>query len=390
MPYSNNAIFLDLEGGPLTSQVTVRLWSLWQVLGTGSGSGNQQSEEESMNGTIKHDDTTQMPINFNKNADFSAVSRSVGLSIQEQDKVSSNIGWLFRSGGFTGPLSTQMPIEIVAGKQSISNSEFLAMSPSTPFLADKNSSTIITSFTPTLVTNGISFTSSGTTKMTGIVVGFNYSGTMALSPSADVQAADIEALTVLVTSPSLTFTSGPSVLSSVEAAILNCLNTCIMKDYGPQLSAKMSSSVNTAIINGAGKQLTGGTLPAGIILSIRSIGVSSSGINIEAALGAFGGVLSKFPQSNTTSKCFIATAAYGNDSIEVQTLRMVRDFVLLRNYLGTKFVHFYEWASPGLANQISHNYSLKVLTRIFVVTPSFWIARLILIVTKRSVFSNKN
>jgi len=41
-------------------------------------------------------------------------------------------------------------------------------------------------------------------------------------------------------------------------------------------------------------------------------------------------------------KCFIATAVYGNESApEVETLREIRDNVLMKDKLGKKFVEFY-------------------------------------------------
>jgi hypothetical protein len=376
MSYSNSAILLDLEGGSLTSDATARLWMVWKVIGFGSGIGDQQSEEESMDGTIKHDDSTPMPINFNKNADFSYASRSVGLSIQEKALVGNNIGWLFRSSGFSMSLPTQ-PIEIVIGKQVITSSEFTSMLPATPFTADAN--TIITAFTASLAQGGIHFTATGTTKKTGVIVGFTYSGMMVLSPSADIQNADIEALTVLVSNPSITFTSGPGVLSAVEAELMNLLNVFIMKDNGPQICATIGRRINSGLIAAAGRQLAGGTLPAGIILSIRSISVTSANINAEAALGAFGGVFSKLPQTSTPSKCFIATATFGNGSPEVQTLRTFRDVFLLTNRVGSKFVRLYEFISPGIAHRISKQPFLKWMVRICIVKPSFNVAKVIIL-----------
>jgi len=43
-----------------------------------------------------------------------------------------------------------------------------------------------------------------------------------------------------------------------------------------------------------------------------------------------------------TSKCFIATAVYGDENApEVETLREIRDNVLMKDKLGKKFVEFY-------------------------------------------------
>jgi hypothetical protein len=61
-------------------------------------------------------------------------------------------------------------------------------------------------------------------------------------------------------------------------------------------------------------------LPAGVVLSIRNIRAvnnpadSLPAIGILAALGAFGGVLNKFPALTTSgsSTCFVVTASAGH------------------------------------------------------------------------------
>lgn len=87
--------------------------------------------------------------------------------------------------------------------------------------------------------------------------------------------------------------------------------------------------------------------------------------------------MSKLPTVNPTpgtSKCFIATAVYGDDSMEVQILRIFRDMYLLTNKTGRKIIALYELLSPNLAAFISDKPILKLLTRALVVRPFVWIA----------------
>jgi hypothetical protein len=62
--------------------------------------------------------------------------------------------------------------------------------------------------------------------------------------------------------------------------------------------------------------------------------------------------------------CFIATAAYGSPlAREVVLLQGFRDRYLSRHTLGEKFIQAYYRLSPTLAEQISKNTFLKLLTR---------------------------
>lgn len=257
MPYANSVTFLDTEGGQnITTEVTARLWMLWTVIGSGTGTGNQQSDEGSMDGTINKGGSVPMQINFNRDADFSYASRSVGISIQDKNLVSADKGWLFRSGAFTGALSTE-PIDIISAKKEITDAEFQAMLPPLPMAVDP--STSITGLTAMLAQGGIDITATGTTTKTGVIVGFRYTGTLLLSPSSDVNGAANEAINVGISNPVLVFLPGPSVLSAIEAEILNSLRIFIMHELSPKLRDKLEKMLNTAIVETVGRQLSGGT-----------------------------------------------------------------------------------------------------------------------------------
>jgi hypothetical protein len=377
MPYTNSVTFLDTEGGQsVTTEVTARLWMLWTVIGSGSGTGNQQSDEGSMDGTISKGGSVPLQISFSRDADFSYASRFVGISIQDKNLVSEDKGWLFRSGSFSGPLTTE-PIDIISAKKEITDAELQTMLPPLPIVID--TSTSITGLTAMLAQGGIDIVATGTTTKTGVIVGFRYTGTLVLSPSADVSGAANEAINVGILNPVLVFLPGPSVLSAIEAEILNLLRVFIMHDLSPMLRDRLEKMLNAAIAASVGRQLTGGVLPAGIILSIRTINITPDKITARASLGAFGGVMSKLPSASPTpgtTKCFIATAVYGAGSMEVQILRNYRDMYLLTNTTGRKIVSLYEFLSPNMAAFISNKPFLKLLTSALIVRPFVWIAEL--------------
>jgi len=79
------------------------------------------------------------------------------------------------------------------------------------------------------------------------------------------------------------------------------------------------------------------------------------------------------------SPCFVATAAYGTPmAAEIDSLRTVRDEVLLQSGLGTAFVDVYYRWSPGLADAIAERPLLAGIARAllypFVVLARLWLA----------------
>jgi hypothetical protein len=83
--------------------------------------------------------------------------------------------------------------------------------------------------------------------------------------------------------------------------------------------------------------------------------------------------------SHTSSSCFIATAAFGSSfAPEVTTLRSFRDTVLKKYHFGRNFISLYESVSPPIANIIARNDVLRYLTRILIVYPAAWLAKLVL------------
>ena len=383
MAYTNNVTLLDTEGGASsTADISARVWMTHQVFGTGSGSGNQQLEQGLSQGLVKKDLSAPLQISFPGLTNFAYGSKGVGLTVQDTVRVVNETGWLFRSGQFPGDLPAE-PIEIVTGSRKFPSSEVATMLPALPFTVQASSMTLITAMTTTLVTGGIDFVATGTTRATGVIVGFTYTGQLILSPSSDIIAASTEALNLGLANPVITFTPGPSILSAIEASILNSLRVFIMHEFQPKIRQGLESNVNAAIVAQVGRALSAdGSLPAGVILSMRSINITADPggtLEVRGALGAFGGVISKLPPINIpsggTGRCFIATAVHGADSPEVQLLRSFRDGLLVNYFAGRKFVSLYELVSPGLADFISHRPNLKGIARALVVKPGVWLAK---------------
>jgi len=67
--------------------------------------------------------------------------------------------------------------------------------------------------------------------------------------------------------------------------------------------------------------------------------------------------------SDNKGRCFIATSAFGYESLEVQTLTHWRDNVLLKSVIGCAFVNFYYLVSPKIASVLDSFPSLKIPVR---------------------------
>ena len=81
--------------------------------------------------------------------------------------------------------------------------------------------------------------------------------------------------------------------------------------------------------------------------------------------------------SATTSDCFIATAAFPENSGEVRILRKYRDTVLQEKSLGRLFISFYYTVSPVVASWIGKSLKRRSLTRILL-QPFIKMAKVIL------------
>jgi hypothetical protein len=85
-------------------------------------------------------------------------------------------------------------------------------------------------------------------------------------------------------------------------------------------------------------------------------------------------VTATFQVIQTSSGCFVATAAYGNPTIEqLDVLRGFRDGVLLESAAGSQFVDLYYRLSPPIADLISGNSFLRTMVRELLVDPVVWV-----------------
>jgi hypothetical protein len=76
----------------------------------------------------------------------------------------------------------------------------------------------------------------------------------------------------------------------------------------------------------------------------------------------------------TTSGCFVATAAYGTPTAEqIAVLREFRDGVLLESAAGSQFIDLYYRLSPPIADFISGNSFFRTVVRELLVGPLVWV-----------------
>jgi hypothetical protein len=80
------------------------------------------------------------------------------------------------------------------------------------------------------------------------------------------------------------------------------------------------------------------------------------------------------PPPPPASKCFIATAACGANTVEVSVLRAFRDECLLVDSRGRAFVAFYERVSPPLAAVIAKSCVLREMAQKLIVAPAYRVA----------------
>lgn len=92
-------------------------------------------------------------------------------------------------------------------------------------------------------------------------------------------------------------------------------------------------------------------------------------VGYDGAVAVFG---------TAVSKCFIATAVEGSESLKVSTLRAFRDECLLTSSLGRRFVEHYERMSPFFAQMLRKNRSLRRAARTLIVLPWFVLAKTVL------------
>jgi len=118
----------------------------------------------------------------------------------------------------------------------------------------------------------------------------------------------------------------------------------------------------------SGYQFAGWAAPAG---SLANAYASATTFTMPAQNVV---VTATFQVIQTSSGCFIATAAYGNPTAEqLDVLRGFRDGVLLESAVGSRFVDLYYGLSPCIADFISGNSFLRTVVRELLVDPMVWV-----------------
>jgi len=118
----------------------------------------------------------------------------------------------------------------------------------------------------------------------------------------------------------------------------------------------------------SGYQFAGWAAPAG---SLANAYASATTFTMPAQNVV---VTATFQVISTGSGCFIATAAYGNPTVEqLDVLRGFRDGVLLESAAGSQFVALYYRLSPSIADFISGNSFLRTVVRELLVDPVVWV-----------------
>jgi hypothetical protein len=378
MSYQNTYTVWDFVGG--FPPQSVRLWWTWTSVNPLTYNTLEADRLTQPNSTGPMTRT----IESQRDLTPPASHWDVALSIQDDSRVSTEEGWIFRSGGYVGALPVD-PIEVVlAAEEFFTQADIDAGLPTLPLV---NNTVTINGITAMITSSGLAFVATGTDSTVSGVT-FTYTATLILFPNANITKVD-EPIDIGLTESSISFSGG------IIADVLNIVSGIILRDINPLLRATLKTRLNASIIAGVASKLSRQpttSLPAGVVMSLRRVRFTTrntaSGseqvIGILGALGAFGGVVNKFaPISNT--RCFIATAASGSNAVEVQLLREFRDNHLLQNNVGRFFIKSYEYFSPPLANVIARSSVLRTIARRLIVTPTAFLVR----VYNRSANSKK-
>jgi hypothetical protein len=163
-------------------------------------------------------------------------------------------------------------------------------------------------------------------------------------------------------------------------------------DSRRKLNATVKGQINEGVLSEVATRLNRGvptSMPAGVVLSVRGVRgttrpadpASEPVIGVRAALGAFGGVLNKFPENTPNPNpnprpCFIATAALDPFAPDVVCLRTWRDRRLVHSRWGGRvLLAVYERWSPPLARLISRSERRRSVVRVLIVAPAARFAR---------------
>lgn len=362
MPYSTTVDVIDLEGGAYPS-ATGSIWMLWTVLNTGGGGPTGPQQQNQGDDTVQTTGSS-FPLSFAQGPDNNYSSRQIGISIQDTNRVAGMTGWWFRSGSLAVLPSQNIEV-VLANAVDFTQAELDASLPPMPMTV--NAQTSITSVTAMLRADGfIDLVANGTTTAAGPAVTFVYTLVFKIVPSSSIAEAETEVFDIETQDRGSIVFAGTGV-GALTAAILNAVSSFILREVFPIFRNRLKAGLNTAVISQIAGRIAPGTtaLPTGVIVSARSVNISATKITVRAALGAYGGVFSKFPPPppGSTKPCgmamLISAAAIAN--IQPDVFRLFRDEVLASSDAGKTLISLYYkhsaeaarivMTSPGLAGR---------------------------------------
>jgi hypothetical protein len=342
----------------------------WVEVGGLDGAIEKKQDEVTLDVTSIQFLSQAKPVSFSYTGNLVPQPRSdwfIALWIQEIARIPQDSGWLFRSGAFTTE-PPSAPIEVILAPEQLFGDTELAGAISTPMTSG---STTVTSVTATVSGIDIAFSASGTDTNLPSGDTFTFMATLKLIPNAQVMDEQ-SPFEIKLTNESLSFTAGTG--HGFETAILNALRGPIYGRIAPQLHNTIEGTLNAGVLSSTATRLNRGvpaTMPAGVILSIRSLrptartttaGATEPVIGVLGALGAFGGVVNKFPALQAgggDGRCFIVAAATAPSSPEVRVLQAWRDERLRRSRMGERLIVAYERVSPCLAAWVARKPSVE-------------------------------
>jgi hypothetical protein len=227
--------------------------------------------------------------------------RSIGISIHDAPNPTFT-GPLFRSGPFASlpPGSPANPgglIEIGIPAPATITSAALSAGLPPPTSLPVPAGVTVTSLTLTLGTGAATLTVSGTATASLGILGavslpFTYTLTFSIAPSFNMND---------VTEICLVVPTGPGTLSTALGGPFSLFLAALSPFIEPGLTASVVAAVqgvlNTTIVATAASALGLAALPAGVVISMRRVVVTPTGIGFFPALGAYGGLLNKIPFS---------------------------------------------------------------------------------------------
>lgn len=99
--------------------------------------------------------------------------------------------------------------------------------------------------------------------------------------------------------------------SSLKAALAEAFSGMILASLVPEVTSELAAAISAAALEQGAALFGSGhkELPAGVVLSCRDLVVSGNEIVIHVALGAFGGVLNRFPKASGSLSCPVTMLA---------------------------------------------------------------------------------